>query len=373
MNKNNICFITEIDLAAPLTGGGMVNDLKMIRCLRKLGKVDVIFLQKLKYVPMLRALMVFILQLVRSFSKPYKAYFSRSLIASAILTVFKPVIKGKIVHQALSVPFPSNEVKYLAPDARARAGQSRTELQVRYYVTRFMEKLVLPNVDYITVAAPEYAKELFDFGIRGDKVEVIPFYVEEEFYKQPLKRNVKGTFRFCYVGAFHRYHELSSLIEAYELMSKSNHDTELLLVGNGPTRSQVESDVNRRDLGNRIKFLGSLAHSSMPSFLSNVDVFVLLTHAPGLPIGSIEAAAAGKAIIINGGQSVTLSRFFRHGKEVYMVYSFSPEEIARAMELLYRDAKFRVSLAKHAKRAARQHFTENRTFQSLQNLLTRRL
>ena len=369
MNQNSICFATEIDLAAPLIGGGLVNDLKTVRCLKKLGKVDVIYLQKLKYVPMLRALLVFMLQLVRTFSKSYTVYFSRSLIASAILIVFRPMIKGKIVHQALSVPFPSNEVKYLAPDSRARASQSRLELQVRYYLTRFMEKFVLANVDYITVAAPEYARELFDFGIGEDKGKVIPFYVEEEFYRQPLKRHVEGTFTFCYVGAFHRYHELASLIEAYELMSKSNRDTYLLLVGNGPTRSQVERDVDRRNLGDRIKFLGTLTHSSMPFFLSNVDVFVLLTHAPGLPIGSIEAAAAGKAIIINGGRSVSLSRFFRHGKEVYMVYSFSPEEIAEAMELLSRDTKLRVSLAQRARAAAREHFSENRTSQSLQDLL----
>lgn len=369
MNENNICFVTEIDLAAPLIGGGMVNDLKMIQCLRKLGKVDVIYLQKLKYVPVILALMVFILQLMRTFSKPYKVYFARSLIASAFLTMFKPVIKGKIVHQALSVPFPSKEVKYLAPDARARTGQSTTELSVRYYLILFMEKHVLPNVDFITVAASEYAEELIKFGVKKDKLKVVPFYVEDDFHRQPLKRNVEGTFTFCYVGAFHRYHELSSLIEAYELMSQSNHNTELLLVGNGPTRSQIEREVTRRDLSHKIKFLGGLPHSSMPSFLSSVDVFVLLTRAPGLPIGLIEAAAAGKPMIVSKGRSDALSRFFKHRKEVYMVNSFSPNEIAKAMELLYRDAKLRESLAKRAKEAARQHFTENKTFQSLQNML----
>ena len=166
MNKNNICFVTETDLAAPLTGGGMVNDLKMIRCLRKLGKVDVIYLQKLKYVPMLLALIVLIFQLMRTFSRPYKVYFSRSLIASGVLLMFKPFFKGEIVYQALSVPFASNEVKYLAPDARARTSQNRTELWIRYHLTRFMEKHVLPNVDFITVAAPEYAEELIKFGIK---------------------------------------------------------------------------------------------------------------------------------------------------------------------------------------------------------------
>ncbi|MCW4052252.1 MAG: glycosyltransferase, partial [Candidatus Bathyarchaeota archaeon] len=299
MNKNNACFVTEIDLAAPLIGGGMINDLKMIRCLRKLGRVDVIYLQKLKYVPMILALMVFIFQLMRTFSKSYKVYFARSLIASAVLTMFKPVIRGKIVHQALSVPFPSREVKYLAPDARARSGQSRTILWIRYYLILFMEKLVLPNVDLITVAAPEYAEELIKFGVKRAKLKVVPFYVEDEFLRQPLKRNIEDTFTFCYVGAFHRYHELSSLIEAYELMSQSNLNTELLFIGNGPTRTQIESEVTRKNLSHKVKFLGSLPHSSMPLFLSNVDVFVLLTHAPGLPIGLIEAAAVGKAIIVN--------------------------------------------------------------------------
>lgn len=348
----------------------MVNDFKTIRCLRKLGNVEVIYLQKLKYVPLLSALTVFIFQLIRSFSRSYRVYFSRSLIASAILTILRPVLRSKVIHQALSVPFPSDEVSYIPRDSRAKAGLNRFEIWTRYALIRFMERTVLPNVDAITVAAPEYVEQLAAFGVPKDRVKVIPFYVEDEFHRQPLKSHREGAFTFCYVGAFHLYHEFSSLISAFELFSLTNDDAELLFVGDGPKRSEIESEVARRNLTHKIKFLGGVPHSLLPSFLSRVDAFVLLTLAAGLPIGLLEAAAVGKAIIaVEKKPSDALGHYFGHGKGAYLVSSFSPDEIAGAMRSLYEDSDLRDSLAKRAKEIASQHFTESITFQSLKNLL----
>lgn len=371
MRNNRLCFVTEIDLGAPLTGGGMVNDQKTISCLQKLGSVDVIYLQKLKYVPILSALLVFVFQLMRSFSRSYSVYFSRSLVASAILVAFKPVLRSKVVHQALSVPFPSDEVRYIPRDVRAKSGLSRFELSVRYVLFRFLEKNVLPRVDSITVAASGYAGELADFGVPNDRIEVVPFYVEDEFYKQPVKHGRDESFTFCYVGAFHLYHELSSLIDAFDSLCRSVNDVELLLIGDGPKRSQVENEVSSRNLAHKIRFAGSVPHYLMPSFLSKIDVFILLTHAPGLPIGVLEAAAAGKPIItVEQKENDVLSHYFKHGKAVFMVHTFSPSEISQAMEQLYRDSTLRESLANGAKETASQHFTEKATLQSLRSLLS---
>jgi glycosyltransferase involved in cell wall biosynthesis len=372
MNKTRVFFVTETDLGAPFVGGGMVNDLKTIRSLEKLSEVSVIYLQKLKYVPMLLALLIFIVQLMRSLSKPSKIYVSRSLIASTILLVFRPVAKVKIIHQALSVPFPSSEVKFIPRDERARVGSSGLELQARYRLIRLMEDRVLPNVDCITVAAPEYVHELVKFGVEKDKIAVVPFYVENEFHKVPVKRYSNSVFTFGYVGAFHQYHDVTSLVEAFEVLSQTHHDVELLLVGDGPTRSQIEHEVSHRNLSQSVKFHGSIPHASMPSLLSRMDVFVLLTRAPGLPIGLLEAAAAGKPIIaVKPKRDDALSRFFKHEQDVYFAASSSPTEIAAAMDLLYRDANLRHSLASHAKETARRYFTEDMTFQRLQNVLTR--
>ncbi len=372
MSKTRVFFVTETDLGAPFVGGGIVNDLKTIRSLEKLGKVTVIYLQKLRYVPMLLALLVFVVQIVRSFSTPRKIYVSRSLIASTILLMFRPVAKGKIIHQALSVPFPSSEVKFIPKDERARVGSGELELQTRYRLIRLMEDWVLPNVDCITVAAPEYVHELTEFGVEKDKIAVVPFYVENEFHKVPAKRYANDVFTFGYVGAFHLYHDVTSLVEAFEVLSQTHHAVELLLVGDGPTRSRIEHEVRHRNLSQSIKFHGSIPHASMPALLSRMDVFVLLTRAPGLPIGLLEAAATGKPIIaVKQKRDDALSRLFKHERDVYFAGSFSPTEIAAAMDLLYRDAHLRHSLASHAKETARRYFTEDTTFQRLQNVLAR--
>lgn len=55
MQHNRICYVTEVDLDE--MGGAITNDKKTIDCLRKLGDVDVIYLQRRRRKSMIAALL----------------------------------------------------------------------------------------------------------------------------------------------------------------------------------------------------------------------------------------------------------------------------------------------------------------------------
>jgi len=260
------------------------------------------------------------------------------------------------------VPFPSGETKYFP--------HSKLESLIRYCLFRFLERIVLPNVDIVTVAAEDYSERLMRAGVRKGDIEVIPFSVGDDFFKQLIKSEVGENFEFCYVGRFHLYHGLLPLVEAFDLIDWSEKSIELLLVGDGPQRSLVQKDVVRRRLNGKIKFTGIIPHSSLSSFLSKVDCFILFSHTSGIPIGILEAAAAGKPIItLRQKEDSTLSRYFRHGKDIYMITTFSVAEIAKALELLYKDSQLRNTLARGARQVAERHFSEDATLHQLQRLL----
>ena len=326
--NKDICFVTEVDHDRE-TAGAITSDLKTINCLKKFGDVDYIFLKRKKYRSLWSALLAFIFEILKSFSKPYSVYFSRGLVISLILFFFKPVHRRKIVHQSFSVPLASSEVKYL--------GYNSCESFVRYCLFRFLEKMVLPRVDVVTVGAQEYVAELKRVGVREDKIEVVSFYVEDEFFNQPLRFGTSETFSLCYSGSFHRYHNLVPLIEAFELLDKNGKKVELLLIGDGVQRPDIEREVRNRKLMDKIRFAGRVPHLSLPRLLSNVDAFVLLMWKSGISTSLLEAAAAGKAIItLRRKEDTTLDRYFRHKEQIFMVNTLSPIEIAEAMELLLR-------------------------------------
>jgi len=361
MRKHHMCFITEVDLDE--VGGAATNDLKTLRSLRKLGYVDVIYLQKTKYRPVWRALSKFVLGILKTLPKPYSVYFSRGLITSFILVFLRFVHHKKIVHQALSVPLASTEVAF-------STYYNKIELLVRYVLFRFLERMMLPRVDAVTIAEDYYSKELCDVGVRDDKIHVVHFYLEEDFFKQPIKLDVDKSFKFCYIGRFHMYHDLLLLIQAFERLVRSKNDVQLLLVGDGPLRPNVEREIKKHKLKDQIKLLGKLPHSVVPSLLSEVDCFVLLVRARGMPISLLEAAAAGKPIITaRRDTDISLNRYFEHEKQIYRIDEISVATIEKAMKLLYENSELRKRLASEARKVAKQYFSESVTIGEFQTLL----
>lgn len=360
--SKRICFATEVDLDRE-AAGGVMTEVKMLAFLRMFGDVEVIYLQSTKYRSKWLALASFGLQVFKSSFKPYQLYLSRGLITSFLLLFAKQFLQKqkKIVHRTI-LPFASVEVKYM--------GYNRFERFFRYFLFRFLDRIVLFNVDTIVVPAVEYLDELVKIGIKRNKVHVIPLYVEDEFFKQPIKQVTNDIFKFCYVSGFHSYHNFFPLIESFEAISKRLKNVELFLVGDGVMRPDIEERVLEMNLGNKIKFVGKIRHLSIPHFLSQMDVFVSMSRTPAISTSLLEAAAAGKAIIaVRKKEDKVLNRYFKDGREIYMLNSASPKEIEKSFELLYANLKLRNSLATGARRVAQKYFSKEVALRQLRELM----
>jgi len=369
--KKLMCFVTVIDLRLE-TAGAVINDLKLLRCLRKFGKVDVVSLQKKRFKSTLIALPHFFFQVFRTFAKPYELYISRGLVASFVLLLLKSLHRKKVVHRNLfGASFASSETKYLFRETRYMS-YIRIGSLLRHFLYRFIEKTILRSADAVTVATPEYAHELVQIDVKPDRIKIVPFYVEKDFFQQPFSSNTGGPFTFGYAGNFQPYHELLPLVEAFQLASRANKRIRLVLVGDGPLRPWVEAEVKDRRLTDNVKFSGRVPHKALPSILSKMDAFVVLIRAAGISTSLLEAAAAGRAIMIYERKNdPALGRFFKHMKHVYMVESLSPATIATAMQLLCSDSKLRKALSKGARQVAREYFSEEYTTRHVQQLMSR--
>jgi glycosyltransferase involved in cell wall biosynthesis len=163
------------------------------------------------------------------------------------------------------------------------------------------------------------------------------------------------------------YHRLLPLIEALELVCKTEENLSLLLVGVGPHRSELEREVERRRLTGKVRFLGQLSHSSLPSFLSGIDCFVSLIPKSGISISLLEAAASAKVIIAFTPDDA-LDRFFTPGKNIYSLNTLAPNEIANAIKIIHGNSKLKDNLAKGAREIAQRHFSEQVVSRQLQEL-----
>jgi len=72
-------------------------------------------------------------------------------------------------------------------------------------------------------------------------------------------------------------------------------DRRLILVGDGPLRDHVRARVDELENGRYVHLTG--ARRDVPALLAAADAFVLSSDSEGLPIGLLEAWAAGLAIV----------------------------------------------------------------------------
>jgi glycosyltransferase involved in cell wall biosynthesis len=77
----------------------------------------------------------------------------------------------------------------------------------------------------------------------------------------------------------------------------------LVIVGDGPERSKIESLLHHRALGDRVRLLGN--RSDVSRLLTGADTHLLTSVSEGLPLSLIEAMAAGLPVVSTNVGSVS--------------------------------------------------------------------
>ena len=123
------------------------------------------------------------------------------------------------------------------------------------------------------------------------------------------------------------------LINAMPRIVTQLSDTVLLIIGDGPIRSELENEVAALGLTDHVRFLGT--RSDVPELLSLLDLFVLCSHNEGLSLTLIEASAASKPIVATnvGGNSEVVEQ----GVNGLLVPPNQPEALATAILMLLSD------------------------------------
>lgn len=74
-------------------------------------------------------------------------------------------------------------------------------------------------------------------------------------------------------------------------------DADLVLVGDGENKAELESLVRRLGLEERVRFVGPVPHAQIAAQYAAADVFALATHYEGFGIPLLEAMAAGLPVV----------------------------------------------------------------------------
>lgn len=99
-----------------------------------------------------------------------------------------------------------------------------------------------------------------------------------------------------FVGNLVAIKGLDVLLRACELLAR-DFEYSCFLIGDGPLRGNLERDVARAGLTDRVRFVGPRPHAQLPDWYRAADVFVLPSRSEGVPNVLLEAAACGTPFV----------------------------------------------------------------------------
>src|SRR3989344_6123314 len=186
-----------------------------------------------------------------------------------------------------------------------------------------------------------------DFGVREEKITVAPIYSESvKFIKLKVHKvdNEDNNFIFLTVGRLVAVKNISLQIRAMAEVAKKYPNVELIIVGDGPERKNLELKIKNLKLQNYIKLLGW--QNNPEEFYSQADAFLLTSDYEGWGIVAVEAANYGLPIIMtNVGCAGELIENEKSGLVVPVNNQIKLEE---AMVRIIKDDSLRKKLAEGA-------------------------
>lgn len=175
-----------------------------------------------------------------------------------------------------------------------------------------------------------------------------------------------------FVGSFKPWHGIDLLLEAFKQVSEQFPNARLMLVGDGPLRTEIEMQVSALRLSSRVIFTGRVRHQDVPFLLRLSQIAVLAPRPSGAsisqsPLKLFEYMAVGKAIVAPATPNV--EEVLTHDVNGLLTAPNDADALARAFLRLLGDEELRRQLGSAAQREAVAKYSWNTTVAQIESIL----
>ncbi|HEO70790.1 MAG TPA: glycosyltransferase family 1 protein [Candidatus Hydrogenedentes bacterium] len=217
------------------------------------------------------------------------------------------------------------------------------------------------QADHYVAVCERVGNVLREFGVPAERITTIHSSIEPSWFDvEPLSREelgvAEGVPLLGCVGALVAQKNHLNLLEALPVILRETPQLQVVIIGEGELRGQIEGHIARFGLGAHVRLLGH--RNDVPRILKALDLFVLPSRDEGIGGACIEALAAGVPVVATDVGGV--GEVVQDGRTGLLVPAADPEALAHAVLHLLQTPKFAEALAARGRLLVHENFTVDR-------------
>ncbi len=218
---------------------------------------------------------------------------------------------------------------------------SDADSRLRAYFFLWRANLAARFADRVIVTTDEMASYV-THRVPQARILLVPNGVDTSLFRPTQARTGCSYKVIMYVGRLSPEKNLGLLIDALSLIDQV--EIQLVLVGDGDLRSELEAHARRRKV--RVHFRGVVPNHELPDILANADVFVLPSSGEGHPKALLEAMSCGLPCV---GTNVQGIREVLHHLENGLLCEVTKEDLASKISQILSNPELAARLGHQAR------------------------
>jgi peptidoglycan/xylan/chitin deacetylase (PgdA/CDA1 family)/glycosyltransferase involved in cell wall biosynthesis len=200
---------------------------------------------------------------------------------------------------------------------------------------------VLQNADAVITVSQELKDRVGEFGVWHDKIHVLTQGIDAGLFTPDERNESRQRLGIpsdqnvlLWVGRMVPVKGLDVLVKSCSLLKEHSVPFHLYLVGDGPMRNTLQTDIESRGLSSLVTFVGSQMYEQLPAWYRVADLTVLPSRSEGLPNVLRESLACGTRFVasrVGGIHEIANPRWDR------LVSPESPKALADAIQAAIQD------------------------------------
>jgi len=236
------------------------------------------------------------------------------------------------------------------------------------WIGRIFAKIIARS-DYLSCNSSDLKEDLVKAGLDENRVDFVIYGVDNQkiFFSENERTALRRAWGvsgddsvLLLIGRFVPKKGFSTAFQALKYITERRKNVKLVVVGDGPLKSEYLAILEKDRTGSYVKFVGEIPTHELRNYYSACDIFLMPSRrlpSDGLNVVVPEAMACGRAIVASrvGGNDLVVF----DGTNGYLHDENDPKQLAQCVLKLVEDPELKNEMGSNSLKLVRDRFTWN--------------